>query len=34
VLTTSAAFRDRLVADPPLRLVDRQGSAALFQVVR
>jgi len=34
VLTTSAVFRDRLLADPPLRLVDRQGSAALFQVVR
>jgi len=34
VLTTSAVFRDRLVADPPLRLVDQQGSAALFQVVR
>jgi len=34
VLTTSAVFRDRLVDDAPLRLVDRQGSAALFQVVR
>jgi hypothetical protein len=34
VLTTSAVYRDRLVADGPLRLVDRQGSAALFEVVR
>jgi hypothetical protein len=34
VLTTSAAFRDRLAQDAPLRLVDSQGSAALFEVVR
>jgi hypothetical protein len=34
VLTTSALFRERLVHDAPLRLVDRQGSAALFEVVR
>jgi hypothetical protein len=34
VLTTSALFRDRLVQDAPLRLVDRQGAAALFEVVR
>jgi len=33
VLTTSAVFRDRIIQDPPLRLVDRQGSAALFRVV-
>jgi hypothetical protein len=33
VLTTSAVFRDRLVHDAPLRLVDSQGSAALFEVV-
>lgn len=34
VLTTSAHFRDRLSHDPPLRLIDSQGSAALFEVVR
>jgi len=34
VLTTSATYRDRLVGEAPLQLVDRQGSAALFQVVR
>ena len=34
VLTTSAEFRDRLGTDAPLRLVDSQGSAALFKVVR
>jgi hypothetical protein len=34
VLTTSAVFRDRMAADAPLRLVDSQGSAALFKVVR
>jgi hypothetical protein len=34
VLTTSAMFRDRLGDDAPLRLVDSQGSAALYQVVR
>jgi hypothetical protein len=34
VLTTSPMFRDRLGDDPPLQLVDRQGSAALFKVVR
>jgi hypothetical protein len=33
VLTTSAVFRDRLAHDPPLRLIDSQGSAALFEVV-
>jgi hypothetical protein len=33
VLTTSAVFRDRLRDDAPLRLVDSQGSAALFKVV-
>jgi hypothetical protein len=34
VLTTSAVFRNRLAQDAPLRLVDSQGSAALFEVVR
>ena len=34
VLTTSARFRDRLGDDAPLRLVDSQGSAALYEVVR
>ncbi|HXN03214.1 MAG TPA: hypothetical protein VN895_00140 [Candidatus Acidoferrum sp.] len=33
VLTTSAVFRDRLRDDAPLRLLDSQGSAALFKVV-
>ena len=33
VLTTSALFRDRLRDDAPLRLLDSQGSAALFKVV-
>jgi hypothetical protein len=33
VLTTSAVFRDRLGHDAALRLVESQGSAALFQVV-
>jgi hypothetical protein len=34
VLTTSALFRNRLGDEAPLQLVDRQGSAALFRVVR
>jgi hypothetical protein len=34
VLTTSPAFRDRLVRDPALRLVDLEGGAGLFKVVR
>jgi len=34
VLTTSAGFRNRLAQDAPLRLVDSQGSAALYKVVR
>jgi hypothetical protein len=34
VLTTSATFRDRLGDDAPLQLLDSQGSAALFKVVR
>jgi hypothetical protein len=34
VLTTSAEFRHRLANDTPLFLLDRQGSAALFKVVR
>ena len=34
VLTTSPAFRDRLRDDAPLRLIDSQGSAALYEVVR
>jgi len=34
VLTTSAEFRDRVSSDAPLLLVDREGSAALFKVVR
>jgi hypothetical protein len=34
VLTTSAEFRNRVGNEPPLVLVDRQGSAALFKVVR
>ena len=34
VLTTSAIYRDRLLGESPLRLVDRQGSASLYQVVR
>ncbi|TMC63098.1 MAG: hypothetical protein E6J16_10105 [Chloroflexota bacterium] len=34
VLTTSALFRDRLGDDAPLRLLDSQGSAALYEVVR
>ena len=33
VLTTDAVFRDRLGHGAPLRLVDSQGSAALFEVV-
>src|SRR6202043_2072012 len=33
VLTTSALFGDRLRDDAPLRLVDSQGSAALFKVM-
>jgi hypothetical protein len=34
VLTTSAVFRDRLGDDAPLRLIDSQGSATLYEVVR
>jgi hypothetical protein len=34
VLTTSAEFRNRVGNEAPLVLVDRQGSAALFKVVR
>jgi hypothetical protein len=34
VLATSAVFRDRLEHDPTLRLVDLEGPAALFKVVR
>jgi hypothetical protein len=34
LLTTSTLYRDRLVDDAALRMLDRQGSAALFQVVR
>ena len=34
VLTTSALFRDRLGEDARLRLLDSQGSAALYEVVR
>ena len=34
VLTTSPEFRDRVGSDAPLLLVDSQGSAALFKVVR
>jgi hypothetical protein len=34
VLTTRALFRSRLADEAPLQLVDSQGSAALFKVVR
>jgi hypothetical protein len=34
VLTTSPQFRDQVSHDVPLQLVDQQGSAALFKVVR
>jgi len=34
VLTTSAIYRDRLEHDTALSLVDREGPAALFKVVR
>ncbi|HXN01103.1 MAG TPA: hypothetical protein VN973_04350 [Candidatus Dormibacteraeota bacterium] len=34
VLTTSSEFRARVSSDAPLLLVDSQGSAALFKVVR
>ena len=34
VLATSPTFRDRLERDPTLRLVDLEGAAGLFKVVR
>ena len=34
VLTTDRQFRDRVGQDAPLVLIDRQGSASLYQVVR